>query len=206
MTTICAIWFANLQLWICEWMMTMIGTMLCYEYEHCRTRNFMSMSQYRFLFALQLYLSIVHIRTLSPVAMFMSISLQLFMKTKVRHWTTHTKYQLAKIPPIPKGFAYEKGVSGWKDGSCCCLKQCAAASFATRQRICRKNFVFFCKKIDGIFVGIFEGWSLSFDTVTLFTHQIKTFKGRLFQISGLPSFFFIRFVEKFMHFLFFLLK
>ena len=46
------------------------------------------------------------------------------------------KDYLAKIPPIPKGFAYEKEVSGWKSGSCCCLKQCAMASFATRQGSC----------------------------------------------------------------------
>ena len=69
------------------------------------------------------------------------------------------------------------------------LKQCAVASFATRmvlaekiQYFFTKNWLPFCRN------GVFEGWSLSFDTVTLFTHQIETLKERLFQISGLPSF------------------
>ena len=109
-------------------------------YDICRSRNFMSMSQYRFLFALHLHLSLVYVHYYSSRKWDIGPSIQ--------------KYHLAKIPPIPKGFAYEKGVPVWKGGSYFYLKQCAVASFATRQGSCRKNSVFFLQKIGCLFVGV----------------------------------------------------
>ena len=100
-TWLLAIWnmikiceFVTMNSW---WLMII---MLCYEYEHCRSRNFMSYYvAYRFLFALHLHLSMfVHVH---------SIPLLLF--TKAGHWTTHTKWLPCQKTTYSKKICLRKG-------------------------------------------------------------------------------------------------
>ena len=89
-----------------DWLMTI---MLCsmIEYEHCWIRNFMSYYvAYRFLFALHLYLSIVHCPCSCPFHYCSSRKRDIGPPIQ--------KDYLARRPPIPKRFAYEKGVKKWK--------------------------------------------------------------------------------------------